>query len=333
MIFVVGNSRSGTTLLGRMLDRHSNVCTFEELHFFEQMVDSKTIRERPHWPRDKRRQAIERLLTSARDNVFAKVQPGLFTAEAEEILNETNASDVISAYATMLDRITRASGKAIPCEQTPRYLYVAEEILEAFPDAVMVCMVRDPRAVLASQKNKWRRYSIARDRMPLFWAFRAWVNYHPKTMALMWASASRRARQLEKHPRAIVIQYEMLLSDPRRQLQGLCDLAGINFEEEMMEVALIGSSTASDKPDQIGVDASRVDAWRNGSLTPSELAICEATTAKEMDFWDYTPVARPMPAPTQLFHTVGFLVKSGTALLLNIRRFKNLRETIKRRLA
>ncbi|AQZ51037.1 sulfotransferase family protein [Martelella mediterranea] len=333
MIFIVGNSRSGTTLLGRMLDNHSNVRTFEELHFFEQMVDSKTIRERPNWPLDKRRQVIERLLTSADDNVFAKVKPGHFTAEAEEILNETRAPDIVSAYATMLDRITRRSGKTVPCEQTPRYLYVAEEILEAFPDAVMVCMVRDPRAVLASQKNKWRRYRIARDRMPLFWALRAWVNYHPKTMALMWASASRRARQLQKHPRAIVIQYEKLLSDPRSQLKAICELAGIEFEEEMIQVALIGSSTAVDKPDQLGVDASRVDAWRNGSLTPSELAICEATTAKEMAYWGYTPVARPMTAPVRVFHTVGFMVKSGTALLLNVRRFKNLRETIKRRLA
>ncbi|WP_263786843.1 sulfotransferase [Salinibacter grassmerensis] len=35
--FVVGSSRSGTTMMGRILGRHPAVYTFHELHFFEQM--------------------------------------------------------------------------------------------------------------------------------------------------------------------------------------------------------------------------------------------------------------------------------------------------------
>ena len=33
-IFVVGSSRSGTTMMGRILSNHSDVFTFKELHFF-----------------------------------------------------------------------------------------------------------------------------------------------------------------------------------------------------------------------------------------------------------------------------------------------------------
>ena len=36
-VMVVGSSRSGTTMMGRVLGRHPCVFTFEELHFFEQM--------------------------------------------------------------------------------------------------------------------------------------------------------------------------------------------------------------------------------------------------------------------------------------------------------
>ena len=37
MLFVVGNSRSGTTMMGRILGNHPDVFTFGELHFFGQL--------------------------------------------------------------------------------------------------------------------------------------------------------------------------------------------------------------------------------------------------------------------------------------------------------
>lgn len=40
VIFIVGNSRSGTTMLGRILGKSTYVHTFDELHFFEFLVDS-----------------------------------------------------------------------------------------------------------------------------------------------------------------------------------------------------------------------------------------------------------------------------------------------------
>ena len=33
-IFVVGSSRSGTTMMGRILGSHTDIFTFNELHFF-----------------------------------------------------------------------------------------------------------------------------------------------------------------------------------------------------------------------------------------------------------------------------------------------------------
>ncbi|MGY8951594.1 MAG: sulfotransferase, partial [Flavobacteriales bacterium] len=33
-IFIVGSSRSGTTMMGRILANHSDIFTFKELHFF-----------------------------------------------------------------------------------------------------------------------------------------------------------------------------------------------------------------------------------------------------------------------------------------------------------
>ena len=35
--FVVGSSRSGTTMMGRILNNHPDIFTFHELHFFEKI--------------------------------------------------------------------------------------------------------------------------------------------------------------------------------------------------------------------------------------------------------------------------------------------------------
>ncbi len=42
-IFVVGSSRSGTTMMGRILDKHPSIFTFRELHFFGTIWTNKKI--------------------------------------------------------------------------------------------------------------------------------------------------------------------------------------------------------------------------------------------------------------------------------------------------
>ena len=45
-IFVVGNSRSGTTMMGRILGNHPDIFTFKELHFFGQLWCSNETNNR-----------------------------------------------------------------------------------------------------------------------------------------------------------------------------------------------------------------------------------------------------------------------------------------------
>src|SRR4051812_11695773 len=44
-IFVTGSSRSGTTMMGRILNNHSLIFTFNELHFFEQLCETSKLTE------------------------------------------------------------------------------------------------------------------------------------------------------------------------------------------------------------------------------------------------------------------------------------------------
>ncbi len=331
MIFIVGNSRSGTTMLGRMIGRHSQVYTFEELHFFEQMVSAEEISTPPSWARARLKTMLERLLTSARSNIFRSVEPGRYGAEAETILDTAASDDPVAVYDAFLAFETARHDKQIPCEQTPRYLYLVDELLDRYPQARFICMVRDPRSVLLSQKNKWRRRKIGKENMPFFWAARAWVNYHPYMTTLLWASASRNAQSLQDHPRVLCLRFEDLLRNPEAQTRQLCNHLDLQFEPDMLEVSQIGSSLDDDQPDKRGVDASKLDSWQRSGLSNAEIALCEQLACEEMQHWGYASSGRQSSALHRIGLMAGFVIKSILALFLNLRRFKNLPQTLRRR--
>ena len=332
MIFIVGNSRSGTTMLGRVLARNSRIHTFGELHFFEHQVDGATVRDRPVWPEDQAIVLVERLLTSARDGFFAPVTSGRYLSDARAILSRVECMDPVAIYAAFLQFETERHGKCIPCEQTPRYLFFAEDILEAFPNARIINMVRDPRDVLISQKGKWKRRFLGGGNIPVREAVRAWANYHPLLIARLWVSCVRHGIHLGADARVKTIRFEDLLQNPETVIRDLSQFVDVPFELEMLRVPHVGSSSGADKPDQLGINASRAGGWREGGLSKTEMAICEWIANKEMVMLGYGPVANSMFSLRILPSIFLLLIKLAIALPMNLSRTKNLRDTIRRRL-
>jgi len=331
MIFIVGNSRSGTTMLGRVLGRNSQIHTFGELHFFEQLVDAPTVRQHTEWTRERLVALLQRLLTSSRDGCCAPVLAGKYEADAEEILARSTEKNAVGVYREFLLHETRRAGKHIPCEQTPRYLFFLDEILTLFPEARVINMVRDPRDVLISQKNKWKRRFLGARSIPLREVLRAWANYHPYLIAKLWASCVRQASRFENDPRVVTLRFEDLLAEPEATIRSLAEFVGVPFEPDMLRVPHVGSSTIVDKPGQFGINATRAGGWRQGGLSRHELAICEWAAGPEMRAHGYELAGMGrfqlfvLPSMAQL------LFKLTLALPLNLSRSKNLMDTIKRR--
>lgn len=331
MIFVVGSSRSGTTMMGRVLGKCPLVHTFGELHFFEHMVDSAGVRDREALPKDQAEMLVRRLLTSSRKDFFTPVEAGAYSHDVAAILAKASAQDAVTLYRTALQYETEAAGATIACEQTPRYLFFLDEILATFPEARVVFMVRDPRAVLVSQANKWRRRFLGAKNIPLREAVRAWSNYHPFIIAKLWASCSAMGRRFAADPRVMTVRFEDLLSDPEAVVASVAAHTGIPYTQDMLAVPQIGSSHGQDTPDQLGVNPAMISSWKSGGLSLSALGLCEWVAGDQMRHRGYELQGSGSFPWRTISSMVMLIFKMAIALPLNLSRTKNLRETLRRR--
>lgn len=332
IVFIVGNSRSGTTMLGRVLGLNSKIYTFGELHFFEQLVGAEGLKKSSSWDDKRLLLLLERLLTSSRDGFFANISAGKYTSEAASILAKASSKNPLGVYNEFLFYEAARCGKVIPCEQTPRYLFFLDEILDAFTDVRVINLIRDPRDVLISQKNKWRRRFLGAKNIPIYEAMRTWANYHPYLISKLWVSCIKQAMRFQADPRVMSIRFEDLLCNPERMIRKISDFVGVSYEPIMLRVPQVGSSTGVDKYEHYGINAARAGSWRRGGLSKTEISICEWVAAREMSGLGYDLSGagrfelRLLPSMAQLF------IKLGLILPMNIRRTRNIIDTLRRRL-
>lgn len=332
LVFVVGNSRSGTTMMGRVLGASPHVYTFGELHFFEQLwapEDRDRLLSEPEAV-----ELVARLLATQRRGYLGKGDPKHFVREAGEVVRSARpgASTPAGAFGAFLLYEASRHGKTIPCDQTPRNVLYVGEILELYPEARIINMVRDPRDVLLSQKRKWRRRFLGARGIPLREALRSWVNYHPITISKLWSASVSTAAGVAGEDRVHSLRFEDLLADPDGTVRGVCDFVGVPFSPGMLAVPQVGSSSGQDSPGRAGVDPGRAGSWQRGGLSPTEVFLCQKVAGGPMKSNGYAPVPIS-PAPLRVGWSVLTLpVKLALALLLNLGRMRSIRETIKRRL-
>lgn len=321
-------------MMGRILNRHPTVYTFHELHVFEQMWSPET------GTFTDRAEAVDvaaRLLHLQRDAGYLSHgnNTSVYRADAEALVEEgppVHDKGPLDVYRTFLFREAADHGASIPCEQTPRNSYYLETILERFPGAKVLHMVRDPRDVLLSQKRKWRRRFLGASNIPRWEAFRAWANYHPLTISQLWRASVEAVAQYQSHLRVRTVAFEDVLDAPEATVRGVCEFVGIPFRESMLSVRQIGSSNQKDRPDQRGIDPSRSGTWREGGLSDTEVFLCENVAAGPMGQHRYEPVGvRPNPLRL-ILSALLFPVKLGTAFLLNLPRMNSLWDALRRRL-
>ena len=323
LIFITGASRSGTTLLSFVLRNHPEVYGLRELQYFGEAWDPRSSDRRIAPARA--RAAVAAMLARQEQGILSARSAATHRDAAAALVAQlgTDAADPAALFAATACALAQAGGKPIPCEQTPRYIFYARALLDLYPAAHVVHMVRDPRAVMASQKMRWRRRQLAADgkAVPRYQSLRVWVNYHPYTVSRLWKQATAAALALESHPRFTLLRFEDLVQQPEESVRGLCARLGLGYDARMLDVGQINSSHQSAAGGaRRGPHATAIDTWRK-ILTPTEIAIAERGCGRLMQRFGYAGSAPATPSRSaELLQQLSYLAHLGGVVLVNPRR-------------
>ena len=320
IIFVTGAARSGTTMLARLLGAHSEIYTFNELHFFGDLVE----------PQDANRKLNYNQSVNLCTVLVARCLRGLFcnTPNANErriaatIIDDLDHGTMTpkAIFAAVIRETAEANAKRMICEQTGRNIFYVKTLLELFPNSKIINIVRDPRAVLASQKGRWRMRRMGANHLPISEMLRNRVNYHPFTIVRLWIRAGMQAIKYSKHNRFLIIRYEDLIVDPKGYARRLCEFLNITYEPAMIDIPLWGSSNISHNGKKNGISIEAAEKWRE-NLSISEVMICEKMTKNLMQYFNYKPeyIKNFVPIKTIPFF-LSFPLHALAVMVVNPRR-------------
>lgn len=245
-IFIVGAPRSGTTLLAVLLDRHSQIAIPPETQFFADFLPSQPSSSVV----SSRNEKIEQALS------FRRIQDiGLVREQLLDVF-----SGLPNTWPCLLQAILAlyaiGQKKKRVGEKSPKHVAHVPEILEAFPDARIICLVRDGRDVVRSlEKVPWAEPNNSR-RFSIFCM--EWVDY--AGLALQYQ------RKYAKE-QFLLVKYENILLSPTVELEKICQFIGEEFEDGQLQI----TSESNVVPEWEGewknkstamLDPKRVEAWR-----------------------------------------------------------------------
>jgi hypothetical protein len=139
-----------------------------------------------------------------------------------------------------MQQFAREKGKVIGGEKTPSHLFHVDTLIEWFPDCRVIHILRDPRAVLASEMNLRRAkpdYPLDKANPMYNFGLFLWV-------LVGWRLAvNRHARYGKRYPNNyFLVRFEDLYLDHEEIVKRVSAFLDIEFDKAMLNPPIVGSS-------------------------------------------------------------------------------------------
>jgi hypothetical protein len=293
-IFIVGCARSGTTLLQLMLHAHPRIAIPPETRYLTEAYD-----RRGRFGDLRQPENVDALVDWITGTPNETKFPDL-GIDADELRARAHAAEPTlgTILGLTLQLYAERWGKPRWGDKRPSYFKRLDALLDMFPDAQIIHLIRDGRDCVTSLKAMpwWGSGSIG--------AMYNWI-------AAMRVGA--RCRRRLPDDQFYELYYEDLVTDPRAELERFCAFLGEDFAEEMLEPGEVAGDAVPQRKRKRhhqrttdAVSKQAVGRWAEG-LEPWELRLMEFVAARPLR------ARLDLPPPVQGLTTGRTACSSGAA--------------------
>lgn len=213
--FLVGCSRSGTTLLQSLLAAHPQITSFNESHFYHFMVPLK------YEPKRYALQLASKQLKSHIKQYFEQ------EINRPELLKYFPTLPVMrwqsNAFIKAMKYLTQEQGNHVFLEKTPDHIYYIHNIVKLVPNAKFIHIIRNGSEVIASLYEATHKYP------------QPWGGARSLDLCIdNWLKAIKITQDYMNEPNHIVVAYQNLVNNPEATLEKLCEFMELNFDQKML---------------------------------------------------------------------------------------------------
>lgn len=282
-VFIVGAPRSGTTMLQYRLRNLPRISLpTGESHFFIPLLRNQT--QFGDLSRvENIRAVLQAMHAQSRDFLETDLHGMRFDAgRLAAELHAQGRNSLPAIISGLFEKNARGEGKARWGDKTPYYVMHMQKLLEWFPTAQFVHLIRDGRDVALSLFGRRHDFGVYN----AYFAAEYWESYIEKGRA--------QARTLPSG-QYLELRYEDLLAHPEETMRTLCAFLGEDYSAQLFEVAPVddpGKTPLVHKP----LRADNAGKWRT-AMTRAQIRAFEGVagnTLRELGYELLTPARPPL---------------------------------------
>jgi hypothetical protein len=220
-IFIVGCSRSGTTLLQALLMTQENVYSLPETHFFS-IISGSIITDGKGFLKTSCLPEVLKDVKMMMGLEFPAATKGRLFSLAEQKCLDKKAFFELIVFSFLYRQIQKYDLQSIVLiEKTPFHFTAMEEIVKLYPKARFIGIIRHPVAVITSRKK-----NIIQDK-----------NLAIKKLATQWNRMISLCEnfQEKKQEQIYLLKYEDLVQNVSRKMSELSRFLNIKYNPDLLE--------------------------------------------------------------------------------------------------